>query len=246
MKVCIICKLELPDENFSKDKSRKDGLNPRCKNCKSEVDARYRESNKQQIKEQQKTYYENNSQRIKERASQWYHNNPDVHKLRMHQYFQDNKDNIKRKQSEWNKKNKQKMQEYINDYIKNKYDTDIKYRIKSILSARLRACVSKKYASTLEFLGCSIPDFREWIEYQFDENMSWENYGMYWHFDHVKPCASYDLSIEKNVQECFNWKNIRPCEAKMNMSKNSKIDEILIEQHKQTVEKFVTRRTKEQ
>lgn len=164
----------------------------------------------------------------------------------MRQYFQDNKDHIKAKQYKWNNKNKQKMQKYINNYIKDTYHSDSNYRIKSILSARLRGCVDNKPASTLDFLGCSIADFREWMEFQFDGHMSWENHGTYWHFDHVKPCASYDLSIEKNVEECFNWKNIRPCEAKKNLAKHDTVDEKLIEQHKQIVEMFVTRRTKEQ
>lgn len=246
MKACTICKQELPIESFSKDKSRKDGLSPRCKKCKSQLDARYRSSHLQQIKERQKIYYDNNSQRIKERASSWYYNNTEAHSERMRQYFQDNKEQIKRKQSEWNEKNKEKMQKYINDYIKNKYQTDVNYKVKSILSARLRASIDKKSASTLDYLGCSISDFRDWIEYQFDESMSWENHGECWHFDHVKPCASYDLSNNEHVAECFNWKNIRPCLVKINLSKHDKVDEILIEEHKMTVEQFITRRTKEQ
>lgn len=49
MKICIICKFEQNDDRFSKDSSRKDGLNPRCKTCKSQIDAEYRKSHKEQI-----------------------------------------------------------------------------------------------------------------------------------------------------------------------------------------------------
>jgi len=245
MKICIICKLELSEDKFHKDKSRKDGLNPRCKQCKSNIDSTYRITHAQQIKDINKTYYQENSDKIKERASNWYKNNTEQHNSRMKQYFHDNKDKIKEKQQIWNENNKQKMQDYMNQYIKQKYREDINYKVKSILSSRLRSCVKNKSESTLDFIGCSLNEFIIWIEYQFDDNMNWKNCGTYWHFDHVKPCASFDLSKNEDILSCFNWKNIRPLEAKENMSKGNRIDQSIIQTHNKLVESFITRCTKE-
>ena len=36
------------------------------------------------------------------------------------------------------------------------------------------------------YLGVTLDYFHKWIEYQFDENMTWENQGL-WHVDHIIP-----------------------------------------------------------
>ena len=67
----------------------------------------------------------------------------------------------------------------------------------------------------------------KWIEFQFSDNMNWNNYGKYWHIDHVIPMASFNFSKEEDVKFCMNWKNLRPLEAKLNISKGCKVDENL-------------------
>jgi len=46
---------------------------------------------------------------------------------------------------------------------------------------------------------------------------------LYSFYCHVKPCASFDLSKESDIIECFCWKNVRPCLANENYSKKDKI-----------------------
>jgi hypothetical protein len=50
--------------------------------------------------------------------------------------------------------------------------------------------------------------------------MSWDNYGK-WHVDHIRPCASFDLSDKEQVLQCFNWRNLQPMWASENMSKGA-------------------------
>ncbi len=83
-----------------------------------------------------------------------------------------------------------------------------------------------------------LPQLREWIEFQFDKNMTWNNQGIYWDIDHVTPCSSFDLSIEKEIYECFNWKNIRPLSKKENSYKSNKILEQDIYNHKKKCREF--------
>jgi hypothetical protein len=50
-----------------------------------------------------------------------------------------------------------------------------------------------------------------------------ENYGEFWHIDHVKPCASFDLSKEEDIEKCFSWMNTRPLRSDKNKIKRDKI-----------------------
>jgi len=70
---------------------------------------------------------------------------------------------------------------------------------------------------------------KKWIEWQFNSNMTWENYGSYWHIDHVIPCSQYELN-----KDVFKWNNLRPLEKFKNLSKNNKIiqNDILIQELK--------------
>ncbi len=80
-----------------------------------------------------------------------------------------------------------------------------------------------KSAKTMELIGCSIEMFLDWIEYQFDSNMGWENRSE-WAIDHVRACATFDLTDPKQQQICFNWRNQSPLEASKNRSKGAKRD----------------------
>lgn len=91
----------------------------------------------------------------------------------------------------------------------------------------------------IKYLGTSGYFYHKWLEFQFDDDMNWSNYGSYWVLDHVKPVASFDLTIEKQIYECFDWKNTRPLEKGENGSKGDTIDESIIENHRDIVEKFL-------
>jgi hypothetical protein len=51
--------------------------------------------------------------------------------------------------------------------------------------------------------------------------MSWNNYGK-WHLDHIKPCASFDLSKKQEQKICFHYSNFQPLWAKDNLIKGLK------------------------
>ena len=57
-----------------------------------------------------------------------------------------------------------------------------------------------------------------WLEFQFDENMNWGNYGTYYHIDHVKPCSLFNIEDDNDRQLMNHWSNLRPLE---NMKKGN-------------------------
>jgi hypothetical protein len=67
---------------------------------------------------------------------------------------------------------------------------------------------TKKANKTLDMLGCSSNQLREWMEFQFSADINWTNYGTYWHVDHVTPCASFDLTLVEQQLRCFHWTNL--------------------------------------
>lgn len=121
------------------------------------------------------------------------------------------------------KKNAYKRSEKYKKKRNAKRKNNPQCKISENLRSRIRQCVKNKTESSSNLLGCPIELFLEWLEFNFDENMSWDNYGEYWHMDHVIPCRSFDLSDTEQQFKCFNWTNVYPLEGRENESKNDKI-----------------------
>jgi hypothetical protein len=136
-------------------------------------------------------------------------------------------DEISEYNARYDKENRTEIQARQTIYQKERRKTDPEFKMAGVLRKRLGSIMKeiggKKSAKTLELLGCSLNFFKEWLEFRFNSNMTFENHGSYWHVDHVKPCASYDLIDEEDQKECFNWKNLQPLYWKENDSKNDKI-----------------------
>lgn len=95
-----------------------------------------------------------------------------------------------------------------------------------------------KKDKTIEYIGCTIKLFKLWISFQFDEKMTWDNYGE-WHLDHVKPCCSFNLSDKDEQKKCFNWSNIQPLWAIDNILKGKTIDYNNIKIHEIKKNEFI-------
>lgn len=78
-----------------------------------------------------------------------------------------------------------------------------------------------------------------WIEYQFNEIMAWDNYGIVWEIDHVVPCSSFDLTNEDNKKTCFHWTNLRPLCKRENALKSDKICHETITKHEDIVKTYI-------
>ena len=56
-----------------------------------------------------------------------------------------------------------------------------------------------------------------------ESHKAWDNYGE-WHIDHIRPCSSFDLTIQEQQVQCFNYKNLQPLWAIDNISKGAKYE----------------------
>jgi len=209
---CEKCQI---DKDLSEFYFRKDSNNYRanCKECVKQLRKIYRTENYDKVIESKKEYYYNNQEKCCERSRDWYENNKEI-----------------------------KNQKHT-VYIRTRRQNDIEFKIYSNIQSRIYSALksnnNNKKDSTLNIIDCSIEFYKNWLEFQFNENMNWNNHGEYWHIDHVKPCASFDLLDDNQIKDCFSWKNVRPIEKVLNLSKNDKLDIDLINNHKKIVKNYL-------
>lgn len=205
LKICSKCKRELDITMFSKNCKSKDGYKQQCKNC----DKKYKEDNKEILREKEKQYREQHKQQIKE----YYHNNKYKNLQRKKQYYQQNKDKLE----QYRKNNKEKRRVYMNS----RYKSDNRYKI-DVDSANLMTSILKgriKNSPTLLLrCGYTAEQLRQYIELQFTLEMNWGNYGIYWEIDHIIPknlfnYISYD---DESYKQCWKLSNLRPLSKKEN------------------------------
>jgi len=101
-------------------------------------------------------------------------------------------------------------------------DGKIMCSLRSRISVMMRRSKTNKNNKTIEYLGCSITQFKKHLKNNFTEGMSFDNYGE-WHIDHIKPCSSFDFMKEPEIKKCFNYRNMQPLWAKDNIIKSDKL-----------------------
>jgi hypothetical protein len=72
-------------------------------------------------------------------------------------------------------------------------------------------------------MGFTVENLREHLASQFTDGMTWENYGSYWHIDHIKPVAAFSFLVpeDQDFKDCWSLSNLQPLKAKENLSKGS-------------------------
>ena len=149
------------------------------------------------------------------------------------QYYQENKEKIKKFYKQHYKENKQyykqynqKSKERINKYLKQKRQTDsifkFKSNVRSLISSSFKRGTNQfsKTAKTEIILGCTIEEFRTYIESKFKIGMSFENHGE-WHLDHIYPISL--AKSEKEVIKLNHYTNFQPLWAEDNIKKSNQI-----------------------
>lgn len=202
MKKCSKCKIEKEFSEFCKSKNRPDGLHYYCKLCvkkdkiqpTKEYYAEYRKKNKEKIKESHSKYKKTEKGKI-------------TNSRQYKKYRLKNKDKINLR-SKLRRKNNPLEKVIIG----------LRNRLRKFIKSNKQI----KNGTMIEILGCSKEFFKTYLENQFNSEMNWNNYGTYWHIDHIIP-----ISNGKNIEELnklSHYTNLRPLEAKENMRKGNKIE----------------------
>jgi hypothetical protein len=112
-------------------------------------------------------------------------------------------------------------------YMRNRYKTNPVHRIVTIMrSAQKRALNGASRAGkTLDLLGCSVEHVKELTEALWWPGMDWSNQSRHgWHWDHILPLDSFDLSNPEQQKIAFHHMNLQPLWADDNLKKHSRLD----------------------
>jgi len=186
-KICTKCNIEKDICEFRKDKTKKDGFYPSCKECK----LLYRRKNKLQVNLSAKRLRDINKE-----------NDPE-------KFYSSNYERYKRHYD----KNKKEIYFRKSKNITYRLNNSLRSRIRQFL--RIRNIM--KNNTTSKIVGCSPEFLKEYLEKQFVNGMNWENYGIHgWHIDHIIPLSSasnkedtYKLCHYTNLQPLWGFDNLK-------------------------------------
>ncbi len=113
----------------------------------------------------------------------------------------------------------------INKYYKQKRKKDNLFKLTSNIRTRFFLCFKNgnysKSKKTEEILGCSVAEFKLYLESKFEPWMTWENYGKYnkeynfgWDIDHIIPVSS--AKTEEKIYKLNHYTNLQPLCSKVN------------------------------
>ena len=162
-------------------------------------------------------YMKNWNKQNPEYMKNWQKENPEYHK-------------------KWEEENKKHYREYNNKWKKEKYRTDPCFKLRKVTSIMVWGALKegKGGESMLPYVDWnSYEELKEHLESQFEDWMTWENHGKWhptekrWHIDHIKPQSVLLEDVtsmdDPKFRECWALENLRPLEARENMSKGNKL-----------------------
>lgn len=204
-------------ENFSKDRTSKDGLQHYCKLCRKkhrdiQYHKQYNEQHKDELIEYSKKWREENVEYKREQDRLWRLNNSERKKKNDREYNQTHK-------------------EQRNARARQRRRSDPEFKIRTNLRKRIGELVSGKIktGSAIADLCISIQQLKEYFQSKFyvnpktGEQMSWENYGKKgWHIDHIIPLSSFDLTNPEQFKKACHYTNLQPMWWFENLSKGDR------------------------
>jgi hypothetical protein len=202
----------------------------------TEYKARHYRENRDEYIRRAKAYAASHPEQRKAAREKWVQKNPVKQKESIQRYCLENAGALRIKSAErrknnpgkyrlaakrWREFNRNRLQERQNL----RRQTDPYYRLVVNLRSRVGKAMRRrsKSAPTRELLGMDIPEFHIYIRGQFRPGMTWENYGSIWHIDHIRPCASFDLSDPEQQKVCFRWDNLEPLFVAENLKKGARL-----------------------
>jgi hypothetical protein len=229
MKKCSKCKIEKPLSEFHKDKQKKDGFSPQCKNCRNKSSKSYKENNLLKVKEisnkSSKKYYEKNKEIIKKNSKEYYSNNleyfqnhRDNNKTSIleyaKRYYNNNKEEHKKRTYSWRENNPQRWKEIDSNTQKNR--RKLKPHLQKwvdLLKNTLNKFNTLKQDSTENLLGYSASELKSYLD----------KLGMDWgihQIDHKIPITWFKPSTPPHIVN--DLRNLQPLTEEENKKKSNK------------------------
>jgi hypothetical protein len=149
----------------------------------------------------------------------------EIMRIACRKYYKKNKKKENERSRLYKLKNKIKLKKKANIYYKKRRKTDMEFRLLSNMRTRINHALKGKYKKskkTRDLLGCTVEEFKKYIESKFKPGMNWEKRHLI-HIDHILPCSSFDLTKPEEQAKCFHYTNLQPLWASENLSKGNRI-----------------------
>jgi 5-methylcytosine-specific restriction endonuclease McrA len=203
MKKCSKCVKLKNDSEFSKDKSKKDGLQCVCKECQIE----YGKENSEKKKEYNKEYRRKKAEKIKEYQKQYREKNAEQIIENRKKHYVENKEAILEKHREYKKINAEKIKERNKKYQKKYHKNNPEKSFNK--TARRRAKIGDQGITKEEWL--SVMNSTGWKCFYCDCSLIEKKVRT---VDHIIP-------LSRGGKHCVD--NLVPCCRKCNSSKHNKL-----------------------
>lgn len=211
MKKCTVCRVVKNLPEYNKRSNSKDGFDYICRECQKIAKKQSYSRNKDTILAKNKAYRQDNLSAVNAYQKEYRQENAEITKIYAADYREKNRDKIR-----------QDMRVYVN--TRNK--TDLNFKLRGTVRARLQTAVrnNQKAGSAIRDLGCTIPEFKLYIESLFQPGMTWDNWGHYgdniWNLDHKIALSTFDLTDREQFLKACHYTNMQPLWSKDNFLKS--------------------------
>lgn len=171
-----------------------------------------------------KAYYDAHRERIGAQIKARVARNPERKRAQVQSWRDRNRARVALKVTEWQKRNPEKKRRYRKKWLVSGAPKAEATRLGIALRSRLRGALKGRFksGSAVRDLGCSIEEFRSYLELKFQPGMTWANHGRKgWHLDHIKPLAAFDLSDRVQLLEAVHYTNLQPLWWRDNLRKGA-------------------------
>ncbi len=210
MKTCTKCGTELPLSGFYRDKHRRDGKQAWCKACRRSLATAYYKVHQEERRAYSLAYYAANPEEGRASSATYRAAHPGKGAAAQRVYYQKNREKVNARQRKYRR-------------IRRK--TDPMFRLAGCLRGRLGKVLrgKTKVGSAVRDMGCTIEYLKSYLEDQFQEGMTWENWGQTgWHLDHIRPLAFFDLTDPIQLKKACHYTNLQPLWAEDNLIKGAR------------------------
>jgi len=203
-----------------------------CKDCEKAIKKQNYEQNKEKAKQKNKAQYEKHKAKRLSYQRDYREANLEKVKAKDRAYNENNKEKIRATKAAYREKNREKINAYRNRWRKERLKNDPAFRVYENTRKAIYKAIKKqgkvKGGATFSALPYSPQDLVEHLEKQFDDRMTWDNYGSYWEIDHVYPQSllPYESLTDDNFLLCWSLENLQPLEANENRRKSNKTKEV--------------------